>query len=122
VIEKAFAPNPVTPRFRAEFPIGMALRPWQLRAAAEEIAMMQTAPARLSARYRELACPVTLLSGRADQIVDPRRHTERLAAQLPHARIAVIENVGHMLPHIVPTEVMRAATDRAAAEPSMHAI
>lgn len=120
LIQKAFAPNPVTPRFRAEFPIGMALRPWQLRAAAEEIAMMQTAPARLSARYGQLACPVTLLAGRADQIVDSRRHTERLAAQLPQAKIAVIENVGHMLPHIVPTEVMRAATETTAAQPAMH--
>jgi pimeloyl-ACP methyl ester carboxylesterase len=120
IVEKSFAPNPVTPRFRDRFPIAMALRPWQLKAAAEEIGLMQSGTYRLGKRYHELTCPITFLAGGADQVVDPHRHTERLASSLPNASLTISEGVGHMLPHIQPAAVARAVRQMTAPQPAQH--
>ena len=85
VFAKIFAPNPVTGRFKAQVPVLMGLRPWQLRAAAEEVASMHSGADRLSRRYGEIKCPVGLLAGRSDQIIDPHRQTKRLARHIPQA-------------------------------------
>ena len=110
IIARAFAPNRVPARFQAHFPVDMALRPSQLRAAAEEIGLMMPSAARLSRRYGELRCPVALLAGRSDEIVNPQLHTVRLGHVIPQATMRVLDGVGHMLPHIEPAAVVGSLT------------
>lgn len=110
-----FAPMPVPERFRARFPIGMALRPGHLRAAAGDAALLQPGAAALAPRYPELSMPVAIVSGTGDRIVDHARHSARLAAALPRAKLHEVPGAGHMIHWIALDPVMAALDDVAAA-------
>lgn len=113
MVRKLFAPAETAPRFRNEYPVWMGLRPGQIRATTEEIAMMIPAAAQLGKRYHELALPVTIMSGAEDMHVLPRLHSERLHQELPQSELILVPGVGHMIQHTVPEQVM-AAIDRLA--------
>lgn len=73
-------------------------------------ALLETArqirPANLdafTARYRELDIPALLLWGRGDRVV-PLAIGERLARDLPNARLHVLEHCGHLPPEEVADE------------------
>lgn len=57
-------------------------------------------------RYPSIAVPTLLLWGREDRVV-PLWVAERLAAELPDARLAVIERCGHLPPEERPEESLR---------------
>lgn len=59
------------------------VRPSQLRAAAEDTALMTPSAMELQHHYRELTMPVTILAGTDDQISDGGRQSERLHRELP---------------------------------------
>jgi pimeloyl-ACP methyl ester carboxylesterase len=63
MFRKMFAPQPVPPRFLAEFPVGLTLRPSQLKANSEETVLMISAASKLEDRYDELHCPVCIMTG-----------------------------------------------------------
>ena len=67
-----FAPQPVPLRFKLEFPVGLTLRPSQIRATSEDASNMITDAKALSERYSELSCPVAILAGDADGVVNYR--------------------------------------------------
>jgi len=52
---------------------------------------------RLPQHLRRVECPALVLWGRHDQLI-PLAHGEAYARLLPHARLEVVENCGHMLP------------------------
>ncbi|WP_309083107.1 alpha/beta hydrolase [Chelativorans sp.] len=112
LLRQLFAPQPVPRHFR-QFPAWMVLRPEQMRTSADELAGLLEASARLSRRYRELGLPLVILSGRGDRLVDPRFHSERLHAELPRSEYRAYPEMGHMLHHLLPEEVMRAVDDLA---------
>lgn len=113
MVRKLFAPAETAPRFRNEYPVWMGLRPGQLRATTEEIALMIPAATRLSKRYHELSLPVTIMAGAADLHVLPKLHSERLHRELPQSELILVPGVGHMIQHTVPEQVM-SAIDRLA--------
>ncbi|MBA0727109.1 hypothetical protein Golax_000130 [Gossypium laxum] len=51
----------------------------------------------LSKRLHEISCPVLIVTGNADRIV-PSWNAERLSRAIPHSKLEVIKNCGH-LPH-----------------------
>ena len=106
-----FAPAEVSDNFR-RWPVGLTVRPAQLRAAALDTGWMNTAAARLAPHYAGIGLPVTLMAGSGDRIVDPRQQTQRLHQTLPNSELQMVEGAGHMLHHIAPDQVM-AAIDRA---------
>jgi pimeloyl-ACP methyl ester carboxylesterase len=108
LIKRSFAPLPVPDRFAKGFPAGLALRPSQIRAEAEETAMMISAAAALHDRYRELRMPVTIMAGTQDRIVDHQRHAVRLSGEVPHSTLRLVPNAGHMIHHAVPDQVVEA--------------
>ena len=67
---KMFAPAPVARRFASEFPIELSVRPWQIRAAAADAALMIPAAASMADRYDELSLSVAIIAGAADRIID----------------------------------------------------
>jgi pimeloyl-ACP methyl ester carboxylesterase len=115
LIAKIFAPRPVPPRFVSEFPLALALRPWQIRASAEDTAFMIPGAASLKAHYATLDLPVAILAGAGDRIVDVDRQAVALHRALPHSELRVVPGLGHMMHYAVPDDVV-AAIDSIAAK------
>lgn len=110
---RLFKPSPVPARFEEGFPLWMALRPSQLRAASAESALMIPAAYTMQERYHELLMPVVIMAGDGDRFVDSSEQSERLYRELPHSTYHVTHGAGHMLQHVAQDEVM-AAIDEAA--------
>jgi pimeloyl-ACP methyl ester carboxylesterase len=108
MIKKMFAPQEVTARFNREFPVGLTLRPSQIRAFSQDAAQMASSAKTLSARYGELSCPVSILAGDADEIVDLESQALRLHEELRGSTLDVFQGAGHMLHHLDPARVVQA--------------
>jgi pimeloyl-ACP methyl ester carboxylesterase len=109
LMQKLFAPRPVPDPFSRQFPVALAVRPLHLRAAAEEAALMIPAAARLQRQYSELRCPVALIVGDKDEIVN-REQTMRLQRLLKRSIMRSVPDAGHMVHHATPDRVMDAAS------------
>jgi pimeloyl-ACP methyl ester carboxylesterase len=105
LVKGMFAPLPVPERFRNGFSHGMALRPWQIRAEAQDGATMAFGVAAMRDHYPDLRMPVAIMVGSEDRVVDVGRHSIRLHEQIPHSELRVVPGVGHMVHHAVPDEV-----------------
>ena len=112
LLKAMFAPAAVTERFDRGFPKAMMLRPIQLRASAEDAALMTPAAAELQKHYRDLRLPVVIIVGGADQIADVDRQSKRLHGELPDSHLIVVPGLGHMIQHLAPDAVI-AAIDQA---------
>ena len=108
VVRHIFTPQPVPDRFMAKFPIGLSLRPLTLRASAEDTGAMVPAAARMQHRYREITCPVAVIWGDGDKIVEAEQGP-RMQAALPHAVTRVLPGVGHMVHYAEPAAVLEMA-------------
>jgi pimeloyl-ACP methyl ester carboxylesterase len=107
MVKSLFAPAKV-PDYFWEFPAWMAFRPSQMRAFTEEGGEMVAAARRLSERYGSLKVPTVIIAGTGDPIVHARTHAVRLHAELDRSELRLIEDMGHMLHHLVPENVMDA--------------
>jgi pimeloyl-ACP methyl ester carboxylesterase len=108
VFRRIFAPFAVSPRFSAEFPTELALRPSQIKASARDTELMALSAAAIAGRYGELRMPVVIMAGRHDQIVDFEHHARRLAEAVPGATLLPFDDAGHMIHHLVPDKVVEA--------------
>jgi pimeloyl-ACP methyl ester carboxylesterase len=64
---------------------------------------------RLSKRLYRLTAPTLVLWGASDQLMPPP-YAERWKALIPHARVQMIEQAGHMLPYEQPDAFVEAVT------------
>ncbi len=108
LIKAMFAPAPVPERFDEEFPRDLMLRPSQLRASAEDAALMTPVTVELQEHYRDLKLPVVIIAGADDQVADVGRQSERLHRELPQSALIVVPGLGHMIHHLAPEQVVRA--------------
>ncbi|MCI0755684.1 alpha/beta fold hydrolase [Teichococcus vastitatis] len=109
MIRTMFAPAPVSPAFTDAVPIPMMLRPWQVKASAEDAATMIPGATGFQERYAELAhLPVAILAGADDRIVDVGRQSARLHRALPRSELHVLPGLGHMVHHGAPERVVAA--------------
>jgi pimeloyl-ACP methyl ester carboxylesterase len=99
LIRTMFRPAPVPRRFKTGVPKAMMLCPSQIRASAQDTALMIPSAAAMQDRYGELRLPVTIIAGGGDRIVDPRRQAMRLHREVPQSNILVLHNEGHMVHH-----------------------
>jgi pimeloyl-ACP methyl ester carboxylesterase len=109
-----FAPQPVPSKFSAEFPVGLTLRPSQIRASSEETVMMVPAAAALEERYPELRLPVSIMAGADDRIVDTESQSVRLHSVIAQSEMHVLPGLGHMM-HYFATDQVVLAIDGVAA-------
>ena len=93
---KIFAPRAVPQRFKNQFPTSLALRPKQLRAAAEESALLIPTAAQLQALYPNIQCQVRIVHGAEDQIIEPKQ-SQDLHQALHQSDLRLIQNAGHMV-------------------------
>jgi len=107
-VRRVFAPCTVPERFNRAYSIALALRPSQLKAVAEEAAMLMEAAAALSQRYPQLCVPVRLIAGSDDRIVETDKHSARLHRQLSTSTFRRVPESGHMVHHAAPEEVVTA--------------
>jgi pimeloyl-ACP methyl ester carboxylesterase len=114
VLRKIFGPAPVPPRF-SEFPLGLALRPGQLRASAAESAMMIPDAIALQGHYQELRMPVVIVAGTDDKLVTTERQSARLHEDIPQSTFHSLSGVGHMVHHSDPHRILIAIDEAAAA-------
>lgn len=97
LVRKVFEPRPVPRRFTDRFPLDLALRPGQLRASAEESALMVPSAAAFETHYARLRTPLVVMTGDQDRIVTPARQALRLHRTVPGSGLRVIPGVGHMM-------------------------
>lgn len=109
-IETMFAPQAVPRTFLPTLGREMLVRPSQLRANAEDAALMIPSAAALRDRYERLAIPTTIFAGADDRIVKPDRHAAKLHGVLPNSELHVLAGAGHMLHYSHPKEVLAAVS------------
>lgn len=108
MIAKMFSPQPVPARFETEFPVGLMLRPSQISAATKDATHMIPDAFGMADRYSGLSCPVAILAGDADAVVDLKAQAQRLHAAVPGSMLDVFLGTGHMTHHADPARVVRA--------------
>ena len=106
VFRKLFAPVAVPPRFQADFPSELSLRPSQLKASAEDTVSMTPSAAALAKRYDELKMPVVIMAGTGDRLVDFARQSERLHEVLADSTLLPLKGAGHMIHHSASEKVV----------------
>lgn len=99
LIRTLFRPAPVPRRFRTGVPKAMMLRPSQIRASAQDTALMVPSTAAMQDRYGELRIPLTIIGGAGDRVVNPRRQAMRLHRDVPQSNILILQGEGHMVHH-----------------------
>ncbi|MEA2158770.1 MAG: 3-oxoadipate enol-lactonase / 4-carboxymuconolactone decarboxylase, partial [Solirubrobacteraceae bacterium] len=67
---------------------------------AEQRVLVSELPA-LESRLGAISVPTAIIVGSEDRVVGPRS-ARQLAAQIPGARLSVVEGLGHLLPLLAP--------------------
>ena len=111
-MRKIFGPKAVPGKFRA-FPKEMALRPSQIRASAEEAAMMVPDAFVMRGQYADLKMPVVIVAGDQDRLIDIEAQSARLHSALPHSSFHRIHENGHMIQQTATQHVMSAIREAA---------
>lgn len=106
-LRKIFAPRSVPQTFKNEFPASLVLRPRQLRAAAEESALLIPTAAQFQACYSTMGNPVQILHGTEDRVIDPKQARD-LHQALPRSDLHLIPNAGHMITYADPAAIAQA--------------
>jgi pimeloyl-ACP methyl ester carboxylesterase len=102
-----FSPSPVPERFNEEFSTAMAVRPSQIRATAEDGALMLPSAFALRDHYRDLSLPVVIIAGEGDKVVFKRR-AEQLKAAVKGSVLYVVRGAGHMVHYQAARQVIEA--------------
>ncbi len=105
VLKAVFAPHTGPLDFATRGGGLLTLRPGNFIHASQDMAAVETDLPPLTARYGELACPVHILFGRGDQILDPQRNGVQTAASHPARITLTLTDGGHMLPVSAADEV-----------------
>lgn len=93
---KIFAPRAVPQTFKNQFPTSLTLRPKQLRAAAEESALLIPTASQFQALYSSIACQVRIFHGAEDQVIEPNQARD-LHRALHRSELHLVPNAGHMV-------------------------
>jgi pimeloyl-ACP methyl ester carboxylesterase len=110
MMAKIFGPRSMPEKFAA-FPKEMALRPSQIRASAEESALMIPDAVKLRNQYANLKMPVVIIAGQDDQLIDIDTQSARLHSDIPQSKFHRLAGHGHMIQHTATDQVMSAIQD-----------
>lgn len=116
-VRDLFAPAAVPAAFKTMFPMGMALRPTQLRATAEESLLMVPAAARLQRRYPQLGCPIVIYNAALDSLIEAEQ-APRLNQVMTASVLHTVAEMGHMLHYAVPDKIVDAIDGLGARAPA----
>jgi pimeloyl-ACP methyl ester carboxylesterase len=105
-----FAPLAVPAHYVPSVSREMLVRPSQIRATAEEAALLLPSAASLAKRYASIRVPTTIIAGEDDKVIDPDKHSRRLASLMPEAELRMLPGVGHMV-HFAAVDEIAEAVD-----------
>jgi pimeloyl-ACP methyl ester carboxylesterase len=97
-----FLPQTVPENFVRDTATSLLLRPHEFIANAYDLVTLKAAVAEQAPRYGEIKLPVTIISGDVDKTVRTSIHSRPFAATVPHAKLIVLEGVGHMVQNAAP--------------------
>jgi pimeloyl-ACP methyl ester carboxylesterase len=103
-----FSPQPMPANYLQRAAIRLLLRPSELIANAQDVAVLKSFVTSQVRFYRNIETPTVVITGAADTIVWPDIHARAIAAVLPHARLIVLDGVGHMPQHVATDAVVAA--------------
>lgn len=106
-LHKIFAPRSVPQTFKNEFPASLVLRPRQLRAAAEESALLIPTAAQFQAHYSTMGHQVQIFHGTEDQVIELEQARD-LHQALPRSDLHLVPNAGHMVTYADPAAIVKA--------------
>lgn len=98
LLEKNFHPNPVPPNYQEESCLELMFSPTRFMANAKDLHEVRPFLDESYLKYKDIKHPVTLIFGRQDQILYVFTHAFGFKHQVPHTRIHMLEETGH-LPH-----------------------
>ncbi len=98
VLKAIFSPHTGPADFATRGGGLLTLRPANFIHASQDMAAVETELPALAQRYGELRCPVGILFGTGDQILDPQRNGVQTAACNPAVVTLTLTDGGHMLP------------------------
>ncbi|WP_374468454.1 alpha/beta fold hydrolase [Phenylobacterium sp.] len=121
-----FSPRNPPPDWLARFPEETVLSPAQMVEEGEDTATLLPGSPLGLVDWNAIRCPVAVVNGADDRIVDHRQHADVLAELIPQATATLLEGVGHMPHHQALPEVLAAfdavnAPERASREPARSA-
>jgi len=111
LVRAMFAPRGVPEDFMATLSREMMVRPVQLRANAEDAALMIPQAKASAERHQEVHMPVAIFAGAKDKVIDVEANAQRLHREISGSTLAIVAGAGHMVHHAAPDEVV-AAIDR----------
>ena len=111
VMRKLFGPSPIPEKFKG-YPKEMAVRPSQIRASAEESALMIPDAFMFRENYPNLGMPVVIIAGEEDRLIDINNQSARLHRDVKQSTLHRVPGAGHMI-HQTATELVMAAIEEA---------
>lgn len=91
-----FAPEPAPEDFGERGGGLLGLRPQAFYAASTDLLAAERGMPLIDSRYGEIACPVGVLYGEADRVLEAESHIARLDSQIPRLVVERIPGAGHM--------------------------
>ncbi|WP_407177064.1 alpha/beta fold hydrolase [Bradyrhizobium sp. STM 3562] len=101
-----FLPQAMPGGFIKDTVIPLMLRPREFLANARDLITLKAAVIEQMPRYGDIEVPITVISGDLDKTVSTDIHSRAFARAVPHARLIVLEGVGHMVQQAAPDVVM----------------
>ena len=97
-LEVVFGPDPVPQDFGTKGGGLLSLRPKSFITASRDMVAVPGALPAYARRYEDIACPIGILFGTGDRVVDPGANGAAMAARLPNLVYRTIGDAGHMIP------------------------
>ena len=105
---KLFSPRSVPLKFKNELPRSLMLRPQQLRAAAEESALLVPTAVQFQSLYESIQVPVRIFHGAKDAISESKQARDLQRAIGGRTALDLIKNAGHMVTYADTAAVAKA--------------
>jgi pimeloyl-ACP methyl ester carboxylesterase len=101
-----FLPQVMPDGFVGDTATPLLLRPREFLANARDLVTLKAAVIAQAPRYGEIAAPTVLIAGDVDKTVSTDIHSRPFAKAVPHAKLIVLPNVGHMVQNAAPELVV----------------
>src|SRR6266478_7476541 len=101
-----FLPQIMPDGFVSDTATPLLLRPREFLANARDLVTLKAAVIEQAPRYGEIKTPVVLISGGVDKTVSTDIHSRPFAKAVPHAKLIVLPNMGHMVQNAAPERVV----------------
>lgn len=105
--DEIFGPDPVPPAYTIEGGGLLSLRPSSFINTSRDYVAVPEVIGAQAKRLDEITCPVRVIYGTEDRILDYNEQGQGTAEKHPHFRLTTVKGAGHMLPLTAPDAVVQ---------------